>query len=535
MDRAPGRAVRILRAVTAGRPSDDPEASGRLLFALGARGRRPAAARPPRAAGPLRRGRGTWAVGARNLVEGGRARSSRLSATPLGDPAGTPILFPGVLSVMVRVFGPRSGRSAFRRRSSASSAPSSLERIVRRGWGQPAGHLAGAFAALFPPLVSASRVATVEPTLVDARPRRDHLRPPRLRGGHPVRGRARRASSSASASSRRATPSASSCCRSSSRSSRGRTSSRLGRTKRSLALPRRRLRPVGGSQLFAVLLPRPDDVRVPARDGLRGVRGRGPRRGAPDGVRRGPLTILSPALLLPAAHAPRRRLPVARRRRGRDRLRRDRRRPPARARRPLGRLLRRARRRRRRGGALRLSRSRSCPPSRRSRASGRRAVVVSARARTSSRDAARRGGRAGRAPRPRRRRVGAPIRHELLTHRTGAREIADADRARPSRRSPPRAVAFRAPSPRRSSSSSSGRALVGRRRDARRSLEAEARAARVRCWIWRETDAGAAAPPAEAKAWLAAHARDVTAEVDARAGRTTGSASSSPVVAASRP
>ncbi|MCL4809248.1 MAG: glycosyltransferase family 39 protein, partial [Thermoanaerobaculia bacterium] len=40
-----------------------------------------------------------------------------------------------------------------------------LERIVRRGYGQPAGHIAGAFAALAPPLVLASRAATVEPTL----------------------------------------------------------------------------------------------------------------------------------------------------------------------------------------------------------------------------------------------------------------------------------------------------------------------------------------------------------------------------------
>jgi 4-amino-4-deoxy-L-arabinose transferase-like glycosyltransferase len=67
---------------------------------------------------------------------------------------------------MVRVFG--AAEWAIRLPSAFAGLVGAfvLERIIRRGWGQPAGHLAGAFAALLPPLVSASRVATVEPALV---------------------------------------------------------------------------------------------------------------------------------------------------------------------------------------------------------------------------------------------------------------------------------------------------------------------------------------------------------------------------------
>jgi len=152
--------------VTAEGPkADDPEASGRLLFALallaGALLRLVLLGRPD-LFGP---DEGTWAVGARNLVEGDGAQALALSATPLGAPAGTPILFPVVLSVMVRVFGPEEW--ALRVPSAIAGLVGAfvLERIIRRGWGQPAGHLAGAFAALLPPLVSASRAATVEPML----------------------------------------------------------------------------------------------------------------------------------------------------------------------------------------------------------------------------------------------------------------------------------------------------------------------------------------------------------------------------------
>lgn len=149
-----------------GAAPEDPEASGRLLFALAL------------LAGVLLRlvllgypdlfgtDEGTWALGARNLVEGGMTQATALSDRPLGAPAGTPILFPAVLSVMVRVFGPQEWAIRLPSVFAGLVGAFVLERIIRRGWGQPAGHLAGAFAALLPPLVSASRMAAVEPTLV---------------------------------------------------------------------------------------------------------------------------------------------------------------------------------------------------------------------------------------------------------------------------------------------------------------------------------------------------------------------------------
>jgi len=149
-----------------GRPLDDPEASGRFLFAASL------------LAGALLRlvqlgtpdlfgsDEGLWAVAARNLAEGGAAQLVELSHTPGGAASGIPALFPAMLSVMIRIFGPVEW--AIRLPSAAAGLIGAfvLERIVRRSYGQPAGHLAGAFAALFPPLVSASRAATVEPTLV---------------------------------------------------------------------------------------------------------------------------------------------------------------------------------------------------------------------------------------------------------------------------------------------------------------------------------------------------------------------------------
>ncbi len=151
--------------MSAGRPSEDPEASGRLLFAAalaaGALLRLILLGRPDLFAAD----EGRWAVGARNVLEGG-AQVLAPSTTPLGDPAGTPILFPWLLSGMVRVFGAEEWAVRFPSAILGLVAAFVVERIVRRGWGQPAGHLAGAFVALFPPLVAASRVATVEPALV---------------------------------------------------------------------------------------------------------------------------------------------------------------------------------------------------------------------------------------------------------------------------------------------------------------------------------------------------------------------------------
>jgi 4-amino-4-deoxy-L-arabinose transferase-like glycosyltransferase len=145
---------------------EDPEASGRLLFALallaGALLRLVLLGRPDLFGAD----EGTWALGARNLVEGGVAQAVALSDRPLGAPSGTPILFPGFLSVMIRVFGAEEWAIRLPSAFAGLIGAFVLERIVRRGWGQPAGHIAGAFAALLPPLVSASRVATVEPALV---------------------------------------------------------------------------------------------------------------------------------------------------------------------------------------------------------------------------------------------------------------------------------------------------------------------------------------------------------------------------------
>lgn len=45
------------------------------------------------------------------------------------------------------------------------------------------------------------------------------------------------------------------------------------------------------------------------------------------------------------------------------------------------------------------------------------------------------------------------------------------------------------------------------------------REGRVQCWAYRENGA---VPPAEVRAWLTAHAREITADVNARAERTTG-------------
>lgn len=164
---ASGAASVYCRAVTAeGEKPEDPEASGRLLFALallaGALLRLVLLGRPDLFGAD----EGAWALGARNLVEGGLRQAVALSDRPLGAPSGTPILLPGILSLMVRIFGAQEWAIRLPSALAGLLGAFVLERIVRRGWGQPAGHLAGAFAALLPPLVSASRVATVEPALV---------------------------------------------------------------------------------------------------------------------------------------------------------------------------------------------------------------------------------------------------------------------------------------------------------------------------------------------------------------------------------
>jgi 4-amino-4-deoxy-L-arabinose transferase-like glycosyltransferase len=145
---------------------DDREASGRLLFALALLAGallRLVLLGSPDLFGP---DEGAWALAARNAAEGGFGQLLAPGRTPLGEPAGTPFFFPAVLSVMVRIFGAEEWAIRLPSVGAGLIGAFVLERVVRRGYGQPAGHLAGAFAALFPPLVSASRAATAETAFV---------------------------------------------------------------------------------------------------------------------------------------------------------------------------------------------------------------------------------------------------------------------------------------------------------------------------------------------------------------------------------
>jgi 4-amino-4-deoxy-L-arabinose transferase-like glycosyltransferase len=145
---------------------EGPGASGRLLFALALLAGallRLVQLGVPDLFGP---DEGPWAVGARNLVEGGFEQFLALSRAPFGSPSGTPVFFPALLSLVVRVFGAEEWAIRLPSVFAGLVGAFVLERIVRRSYGQPAGHLAGAFAALLPPLVSASRAASAEPALV---------------------------------------------------------------------------------------------------------------------------------------------------------------------------------------------------------------------------------------------------------------------------------------------------------------------------------------------------------------------------------
>ena len=111
-------------------------------------------------------------------------------------------------------------------------------------------------------------------------------------------------------------------------------------------------------------------------------------------------------------------------------------------------------------------------------------------------------------------------RHDLLTHRTGARELAD-QLSPVLAPVPPRAPAFRSDEPEglefrlfRTGLSWDGVSAAAIAAEA-----GDGHEGRIRCWAYR---ADAAAPPAEVRAWLTAHAREITADVNARAGRTTG-------------
>ena len=123
--------------------ADDPGASGRLLFVLAFFAGlllRLLNLGSPDLFGP---DEGAWAVGARNIVEGGLPQLLALSATPLGDASGMPVFFPAILALMVKTFGAYEWAIRLPSVFAGLVAAFVLERIVRRGYGQPAWHIAG--------------------------------------------------------------------------------------------------------------------------------------------------------------------------------------------------------------------------------------------------------------------------------------------------------------------------------------------------------------------------------------------------------
>ena len=116
------------------------------------------------------------------------------------------------------------------------------------------------------------------------------------------------------------------------------------------------------------------------------------------------------------------------------------------------------------------------------------------------------------------------IRHDLLTHRTGARELAD--QLAPTLASvAPETPAFRSDEPAglefrlfRTGLSWDGVSAAAIADEAGERSKAGP-GGRIRCWAYREN---AGMPPAEVRAWLTANAKEITSDVNARAGRTTG-------------
>lgn len=111
-------------------------------------------------------------------------------------------------------------------------------------------------------------------------------------------------------------------------------------------------------------------------------------------------------------------------------------------------------------------------------------------------------------------------RHDLLTHRTGARELAD-QLSPVLAPVPPGTPAFRSDEPEglefrlfRTGLSWDAVSAATIADEAGKGHEG-----RIQCWAYREN---AAVPPAEVRAFLTAHAREITADVNARAGRATG-------------
>jgi 4-amino-4-deoxy-L-arabinose transferase-like glycosyltransferase len=522
--------------VSAGRTSEDPEASGRLLFAAAL------------AAGALLRlillgspdlfaaDEGRWAVGARNVLEGG-AQVLAPSATPLGDPSGTPILFPWVLSGMVRIFGAEEWAVRLPSAFFGLVAAFIVERIVRRGWGQPAGHLAGAFVALFPPLVAASRVATVEPALVTLGLAGIIFGLRAFEEDIPWEGAAAGVFFGLGFLAKGYAVGLFLLPLVVALAARPRLFA-LGRTKRSLLFLVAAFVAVGGSHLAAVFLLRRETFAFQLATAFGASEAAARTAALPTAFSADLLSILRPVFwFLPVTV-----LGVAFLGRdvGEDEIASG---ATGGARRLAHGLL---------WGAYfvelvvivavagryRLSSIPVMPAVATLTGLGATAVIVSARARTSratQRVAA--GAMAallvlGGVEAARR------IRHDLLTHRTGARELA-AQIAPSVAPLPPPVIAFRAPEPDAVAFHLFRTGVAWNGSETTESLEADARGT-VRCWAWREGDAPPAAPSAGAKAWLLAHARDVTMDVNARAGGVTGLAvfvpePAAPAPAAARP
>lgn len=504
--------------MSAGRSSEDPEASGRLLFAAalaaGALLRLILLGRPDLFAAD----EGRWAVGARNVLEGG-AQVLAPSATPLGDPSGTPILFPWILSGMVRVFGAEEWAVRLPSAFLGLLAAIVVERIVRRGWGQPAGHLAGAFVALFPPLVAASRVATVEPMLATLGLAGIIFGLRALEEDIPWEGAVAGALFGLGFLAKGYAVGLYVLPLLLALAARPRLFA-LGRTKRSLLFLLAAFVAVGGSHLLAVFLLRPETFAFQLATAFGASEAAARAAALPTAFSAEPMAILRPVFwFLPVTILG---IAFLWRDVGEDEI----------ASGATG-----GDRRLAHGllwgayavelvvtvavaGRYRISSIPVMPAVATLTGLGATAVVLSARARTSLGTQRVAAGAMGALLLLGGIEAARRIRHDLLTHRTGARELA-AQIAPSVAPLSPRAIAFRAPEPEAIEFHlfRTGRGWDGDETPA--TLADEARRS-VRCWAFRESDAPPAAPSADAKAWLAANARDVTRDVDARAGRTTG-------------
>ena len=427
---------------------------------------------------------------------------------------------------------PRSGPCGFPSAVLGLVAAFIVERIVRRGWGQPAGHLSGAFVALFPPLVAASRVATVEPALVTLGLAGIIFGLRAFEEDIPWEGAAAGAFFGLGFLAKGYAVGLFLLPLLVALAARPRLFG-LGRTKRSLLFLAAAFVAVGGSYLLAVLVLAPRSFAFQLATAFGASEAAARAAVLPTAFSADLVSILRPVFWF---------LPVTLlgiaflwRDVGEDEI----------ASGATG-----GDRRLAHGllwgayfvelvvvvavaGRYRLSSIPLMPAVATLTGLGATAIVVSVRARTSlttQRVAA--GTMAGLLA------IGGiesarRIRHDLLTHRTGAREVAAQIEPAVAPLSP-RAIAFRAPEPDAIAFHLFRTGLSWNGSETPASLE-EDEAAGVRCWAWRAREGPPEAPAPDAKAWLVAHARDVTADVDARAGRTTGLSVFVPKAAAAAP